>query len=108
MLPINIIASIHPLLHLTNTRKLKLKIVELKICITDISDSLTLDQNALVSSIITQARDLVAAGGVVTIERRYDNASSDHLVSYSTVEDIDAWKNKLNEVQKTLGCKKID
>ncbi len=85
-----------------------MKVVELKICITDIGDALTLGQNTIVSSIIDHAKDLVANGGIVTIERRYENANPDHLVSYNTVQEIEEWKDKLNEVQEILGRAKVD
>lgn len=85
-----------------------MKIVELKICITDIGDALTLGQNTIVSSIIGQAKDLVAGGCVVTIERRYENAPPDHLVSYRTVREIEEWKKKLNDIQEILGREKVD
>ncbi|WP_421226515.1 hypothetical protein [Aeromonas jandaei] len=85
-----------------------MKVVELKICITDISDALTLGQNTIVSSIIDHAKDLVANGGVVTIERRYENADPVHLISYNTVQQIEAWKDRLNEVQETLGRAKVN
>jgi hypothetical protein len=85
-----------------------LKIVELKICITDIGDALTLGKNSIVSSIIDQAKDLVRDGGMVTIERRYESAPPDHLVSYKTVQEIEAWKDKLNELQDVLGRTKVN
>ncbi|MEQ8153025.1 MAG: hypothetical protein ABRQ32_08990 [Smithellaceae bacterium] len=85
-----------------------MKVVELKICITDISDALTLGQNTIVSSIIAHAKDLVANGGIVTIERRYENENPEHLVSYRTVPEIEAWKEKLNEVQKIFGRSKVE
>ena len=85
-----------------------MKVAELKICITDVCDALTLGQNPIVSSIISCAKVLVANGGIVTIERRYENANDEPLVSYKTVEEIDDWKDKLNEVQEILGRSKVE
>ena len=84
-----------------------MKVVELKIGITDIGDSLTLGENTIVSSILSNAEKLVESGGIVTIERRYDNAPSEPLVTYETVEEIKNWKEKMNEVQKILGRPKV-
>ena len=85
-----------------------MKIVELKICITDITDYLTLGENSIVRSIIAQSRDIVKAGGIVTIERRYENAMPTHIVSYKSEQEVDQWKEKLNDVQVILGREKID
>ncbi len=79
-----------------------MKNIELKICITDISDALSLGQNTIVDSIMNEARDLVSNGGKVTIEHRYENANPDHLITYCSVDEIESWKERLNEVQQIL------
>lgn len=85
-----------------------MKLLEIKISISDITDALSLGNNSIVSAILNNAKDIIKQGGIVTIERRYENAEPTPLVTYKTVEDIKEWKQKLNEAQDSLGFEKIE
>lgn len=79
-----------------------MKIVDLRISITDISDALSLSQNDIVAEIFRQAKAIVRQGGTITIEQRYQNAPPDIIAVYKTQQEVEDWKSKLNDVQSIL------
>lgn len=76
--------------------------MDIKICLTDITDALALDENEIVVSIFSYARKIVKQGGSIVIEQTYGNAQPNVLAKYSTEQEIENWKNKLNEIQIIL------
>lgn len=79
-----------------------MKIIDLRISVTDISDALALGQNAIVTEIFHQAKAIVKQGGTVTIEQRFQDAPPDTIAVYSSEQDIDDWKSNLNKVQNRV------
>lgn len=76
--------------------------VTLTINITDIEDAITLRNGLFVQAVFTHAAEVVNAGGRIIIQREYVNASPDHLATFSTSEDLENWKSRLEEILARL------
>lgn len=83
-------------------------ITELRICFKDISDALALGENSIVENIFRTAKEIVKQGGSIIIEQRYENDHSDILAKYSTENEVENWKGKLNDIQVILKRHKIE
>ena len=74
----------------------------------NIKDPLTMGQTHVVSEIFRIASGVLASGGKVIVQREYSNAKPDRLCVFDKQADLDAWKERLNDVQIKLGQDKID
>ncbi len=68
----------------------------------NISDPLAMDQPELVAGILRIAEETVAAGKQVTLQYEFTNAPPQVIHVFRTVEEIDKWHSKLNEIQELL------
>ena len=86
-----------------------MNIKELRICLTDdISNPLALGENKIVQDIFPIAKEIVKQGGSIILEQCYENAPSEILARYSTEQEVDNWKNNLNNIQVVLKRNQIE
>ena len=84
-----------------------MRVAELVINVSDISDACTLGENATVSGIFSFAEEIVNQGGRIVLQRQCVNAAPQILAIYATLDDVRAWKEKLNDIQSLLGRHEI-
>ena len=85
-----------------------MKIDNLTINVTDISDALTLGNNSIVAEIFGIAEGIVKQGGKIILQRKYENTSPDLIAEFTTLEEVNNWKEKINEAQTALRRPEID
>jgi len=85
-----------------------MKINNLTINITDISDALALGNSSIVEEILAIGESIIKQGGTIIIQRQYQNATPELLAHFSTVEEVKDWKKQLNNSQLTLNKPPIE
>lgn len=78
------------------------KVGRVLIDFTQISDALALGDTGIVSSIVNACGDAIDQGAVVQLRREFEDLPPQVLAEFKSREELDNWKDKLNEVQKIL------
>ena len=68
----------------------------------DIAEPLALRKNDQISELFRSGRKIIKAGGKVIVEQRDLNAAPRTLSVFTTVGDLNKWKQLLSESQKSL------
>jgi hypothetical protein len=77
--------------------------------ITDVEDALTLSQSQFLDAVFSHAKEVVGEGGKIILQREYTYINSgpevktDLLAVFSTSEEIDNWKSRIESIKKQLG-----
>ncbi|MFC1751409.1 hypothetical protein ACFL2V_21755 [Pseudomonadota bacterium] len=74
----------------------------------DIHDPLTMGQTSVVSEIFRIATDIIKCDGKVIVQRQFGNSVPDILCQFDCVDDLEGWRDRLNEVQIKLGRDEIE
>lgn len=72
-----------------------------------IADLQAADNVAVLNQIIQAARSAVAAGGTFVLEETCDNSPSTIIVTYDTLDGLEAWVDDMNELRATLGQSRL-
>jgi len=81
--------------------------MNLTINITDVNDALTFEQIPIVRAIFSYAEEFINNGGRIIIRKEFISNESLILAEFTTIEEIQNWKNKLNEIQTSLNRENI-
>lgn len=74
----------------------------------DIHDPLTMGQTNIVSEIFKIASEVINNSGKVVVQRQYDNALPEVLCEFDNLDELSAWKERLNDAQIKLGREEIE
>ncbi len=78
------------------------KIESLIINIINVEDTLKLGGNEVVAEMIEIAKTVVKKGGKLIIHGECEDDAPEILVEFTTVEELENWKNILNAAQAKL------
>ena len=78
------------------------KVGKVLIDLTQIFDALELGDTGVVRTILNACGDAIDQGAVVQLRREFEDLPPQVLAEFKSREELDNWKDKLNEVQKIL------
>ena len=81
--------------------------MKLNISVTDITDALAEDEVAIVSEILSIAKQIVSQGGQVVLQWEILNEDPLPATTCSTIKEVEDLKNKINEIRERLGRKQV-
>lgn len=73
----------------------------------NINDPLLEGDVSIVNQVLSIARQVTESGRKVEVQRQYSNSVPDIIETFTTPEQIDEWRDRLNKVQKILGRENI-
>lgn len=74
----------------------------------NIHDPLTMKQPEMVASVFRLAREALATGKTVTIERRFSNAPSEAKAVFTTLDNFNAYAERLNDALRELSLPVVE